>query len=695
MVAACSGGGGGGGSFAITSVNLPNGAVWKINRPIVIEFSTAIDFSTVNLNTINIRQVNGAPSAGEFYLLNERTVVFQPLCPILPDLSDAGLIPGGVDYKITVLGADSNAPITVKSKGGAGLALGDTRFFSTPVSMLPADLYFDTTVGPPVPIVRTNVPGDEQQNACYIEIGGDPNNRSYFERDLVTGAITLDPPLDVPLNELSDPGSQVALVLVLNQPVDPSAANIAPNRVAWQFRNQLGLWSTLSATIDLEANCTQTGATIRITPEGILPPDTDLRARISTEFRDIVGQTNLLVQDSFGTAVTELAPSPLADAYLESFNVDDNNDATAAFAEPPAQWGDGALGAAFSFEGTGGPGGDFDWRVPAGQIVNFDTSIANITGGPNFSNSVPLTVIGGVLDLHNMRVEAGATLRVQGTNTLTILASGNVEIYGTININGTDSPGVGTLNTTNIPEPGAPGQAGGGRGGTGSPLTTASTPRGGNGAGAFNVADAGGQGGETGWNNVGSSQINGRRGAGGGGGRFGADQPFPNATMMTGPLDQEFIGLDGEDGFANQDPNVNGAFSGAPGPFGGSLGPSPFIDSNPNNDFFGTMIDNNNNTVIFGELKTPWAGAGGGGGGDASFVGIGATFPKIPFGNKGDEKGAGGGGGGGSIQILALGDIIFGGDGQIRCRGGTGGGERTPSSSTASAAAPGAAPVAT
>src|SRR5262245_47572472 len=98
LLAACAGGGGGGGSsgFELTSLNLGNGAIWQINRRIEFTFSQDVDFSTVSLNTINIRTSSGTPATGSFFLKpvdrdndgqtaddapDPRTVVFQPTCP--------------------------------------------------------------------------------------------------------------------------------------------------------------------------------------------------------------------------------------------------------------------------------------------------------------------------------------------------------------------------------------------------------------------------------------------------------------------------------------------------------------------------------------------------------------------------------------------------------------------------------------
>jgi len=325
--------------------------------------------------------------------------------------------------------------------------------------------------------------------------------------------------------------------------------------------------------------------------------------------------------------------------------------------------------------GGGGPGGNFDWCVPAGQVLILDTTSTILTGGPHCDGSMVQQVLGGVVEARNVSIGPGAVVRVIGPNPLVVFASGTVRIEGTLDLSGISSQGVQTLNTTTLPEPGAPGQAGGGTGGTGNPNTTTSTPKGGNGFGAFGTPNNGGGGGETGWNNISASQLDGRRGAGGGGGSFGANQAQTFGPVSTfGEWDQTFIGMDAEQGFSNDDPNANGALTGASGPHGGRVGPNPFIDADPLNDFWGYGIAASTGAVVKGELAIPWAGTGGGAGGNACFVPNNGTWPPPIFNPVGDEKGAGGGGGGGSLRVFALGDIVFGQAGLIRCRGGHGGG---------------------
>jgi hypothetical protein len=340
-----------------------------------------------------------------------------------------------------------------------------------------------------------------------------------------------------------------------------------------------------------------------------------------------------------------------------------------------AQPSDSELAGWLFAAGSGGPGGSFDWCVPSGHLLILDTTSTLLTGGPHCDGTIVQHVVGGVVEARNISIGPGAVVKVMGPNPLVVFASGTVRIEGTLDLSGSSNSGVNSLNTTTLPEPGSPGQAGGGAGGTGNPNTSSPTPKGGDGFGAFAAVGGGGVGGETGWNNIAASQLDGRRGAGGGGGSFGANQAQTFGPVGTfGPWDQSFVGLDGESGFDNKDPNANGALSGPSGPFGGRPGPRPFSDGDPSNDFWGYGVVPQTGAIVVGELDRPWAGAGGGGGGNAAFIPNSGSWPPPNFNPIGDEKGAGGAGGGGSLHLIALGDIVFGQQGLILCRGGLGGG---------------------
>jgi hypothetical protein len=705
-LSACSGGAGPSSrqttaDFTIESISVLNGSTWQINRPIDIRFSRPVDFSTVSLNTIRISDAQGGSATGTFLQpllpsgqVDSSLVQFQPACPTLPDFSDAGLRPDQVEYSLSVLGSVSGG-LTVASTDGAGLDEGALVTFQTPAGLEPLTLFLDTVPGPPAVILRrqAGIPNDELL-ATYMELGGDGsvNARKYFELNGAplnpnVGAVGYLPDASdpenifrVPLNKYSAVDTKVAVMIFINQPVSATAANINSEKVRLEYQDSGGQWNPIPTLTTLVANCTETGAIVRVEPLGLLPQDSPVRVNVRQGFQDITESQTASDSESFAhMQILEvnngdlMDPTKDSDEILESFVAqgsapESREDIQFAFTSPRAKWGSGKLEASFDFNGTGGPGADFDYYIPANETVVLSTVSATISGGPGGIITTTQTVINGVLDVRDLRIGTNAKLIFVGPNPVTILASGKVEIFGEISVRGSNNPGVGTLNTTNQPEVGASGNAGGGGGGAGSFLTSQSTPRGGAGDGAFNAPDQGGRGGESGYA---PNSVNNRRPGGGGGGRFGLDTFFdhdadPNNSL---PRCQVLVGLDAEYG-GDGGLGGLGAISQTANAKGGAIGPDPFLDDNEDNNFFGTLLTSGGD-LILGELTQTWAGSGGGGGGDAVNS---STFPLTPFNPKGDEKGSGGGGGGGGLRILAIEEISVGPVGRIVADGGHGGG---------------------
>jgi len=721
--ASCSGGGSSSGSFAVSSVSVQPNSTVQINRPIEIKFSAPVDFSTVSLNTISITQVGGAPAAGEFRYKTVKlnpsdpcsaevvltdTIVFQPACPTLDDYSDAGLAPGGLQYQLNIIGSDSDG-VTVKSTSGATLGASQTLNFVTPVSTDASLLFVDPAVNTAPRALVADPACTTQTRVSYLELGGDDTNRVKFvKRPTPVTALGADVETVgflAPLNFYSDSSTRVVLVLQLDQPVNPSSSNVNSSTVLLQYlvdEANPGLdasWANVPHTVTLAANCTVTGALVRVTPTGILPQGRLVRVALTPDFRDITGNGNILttIVGSFrvktATNPGTTTPGLAADAYVEHFSVagglpTSNQDTAALLDAPPAIWGDeGQLKATFNFGGTGGPGGAFIYRVRAqssGTTV-FLTTFQSIL---NEDASLSQPCVNGQIDVKDFIVDANAVFEIRGPNACVIRASGRVDINGRIFLRGANSRGVISYSSANLPENGATGNAGGGRGGTGSPLATQSDPKGENGFGAFSLVNGGGGGGES------SVSTASGRSAGGGGGSFAVDQPrFLTATTQNLVCpEQSIIGLDAENGSDGQ-LAIPGALGGNPSR-GGNKGPRPFTNNNPLDpllaaldddtsasgnaptsalfhidDFWGSMLIGS--TIVRGELAKPWAGAGGGAGGD---VVASTTFPTTPFNPIVDKKGAGGGGGAGSLTILCLGTIKFGVQGRIDANGGTGGG---------------------
>jgi hypothetical protein len=673
LLAGCSGGGGSAsqGGFQLVSISVPEGGVWPINKRIDLVFNAEVDLSSVVAgSTLQLKSIDGS-GASAFYelayktdpdtsVVDKTTLVIQPFCPLLGDLSDAGLEPGSKHYQIYVPGVDDSLS-TIKSVSGGKLQLSQTRSFFTPASLDPALVFDDTQVGPP-----TFLP-----EGTFVRLG------DGTEIPFVFSGTQYELPVELPLNFYRDPASHVEYLVQINQAVDPSEENLNDDRVRLEVLDDLGTWQPFETLVALESNCAldAPGAVLRLTPVGILPQDAEVRAVLVSGFSDLVGEQSPADQANFISPTVTVAFASLdpaddaADEVYEDFVFPGGppgsfQDTTATFDTPPAVWAGGELSAAFDFQGTGGPGGTFDWHTPPG-LFNFSTDLQQITGGPGGVATTQVTVLNGQLDVNDLFVQAGSVVRIQpGNNPLIISATGDVIIEGTLDLRGFDAKPVFTLLTPNLPEPGALGAAGGGRGGTGSPLTSASDAKGGDGEGAFGAEGAGGKGGETGFHPTGKQE---RRGAGGGGGRFGPDMvpadELGEAATAGGPGH--------EDG--------GGALSGGSFPAQGGLpGTGPFLDSNPDNNFFGSKAvfspEGALLEVVGGEIPLALAGAGGGAGGDAI---EGASFPTIPFFTLPgpvykDAKGAGGGGGGGQVQIIALGRIIFRAGGRILSGGGNG-----------------------
>ncbi|MEM9383045.1 MAG: hypothetical protein AAGB93_24055 [Planctomycetota bacterium] len=678
--------------FQVVGTSVLNGAVWQLNRAIDIEFNQDIDFQTVSLSTIQIIDNQGIPAVGTFTPVTPRIARVQPRCPT-DDANSNGGFGQGRSYRLTVLSENSSGlggGVTVTNTAGERLQVGLNVSFTTPQSNDPLILFVDVVAGPPQVRVRglLGEPADSMISS-FVEFGDGTTEFFAFDPNTSTEPIGVIGSL-VPLNLYSRSDQQFSIVLQFNQPVFAASSNVNSQRIGIEYTYDAmpstAQWFPVPGRVDLINNCTQTGASVRVTPTGIVPQNSTMRVVVREGFEDLTGDRVLASQarirfESDLADPTGASPLDGSDEVLERFLIggggpDSLEDTELASPLPRAAWSrdgnPGSLEASFDFEGTGGPSGDFDWRIRGGETAFLDTAGDQITGGPNGDPFFTQPVFNGVVDIDDLFIEPGGRLVITGPNPCTILATGNVLIEGEIIVDGGDNTGVGTLNTTNQPEEGAAGNAAGGTGGVGSFLTSQSTPKGGDGNGAFDVPGGGGRGGETGFAPAGVCEKENRRGAGGGGGQLG---PFIFFEFFRNGMSEGFfpaqalVGMDGEPGFTGS-PDGRGAISQALPAVGGEYGPSPFLDQSDENNFFGTMITADGRQIL-GELTGVWAGAGGGAGGDAVRS---ATFPLTPFSPTGDEKGSGGGGGAGGLLVLAIGDISILGDGSITADGGYGGG---------------------
>lgn len=257
----------------------------------------------------------------------------------------------------------------------------------------------------------------------------------------------------------------------------------------------------------------------------------------------------------------------------------------------------------------------------------FDSGSTGVDGdfSPAVDTVLPLPP-DGVFNFTNVNIPVGVTVTFS-KNTLntpvTILASGDVVIAGTLHVNGAWSTPVGAAGDGNIGDDGLPGQGGPGghAGGAGGEV--------GNGHGGSGQGPGAGQGG----------RYYSRGGSGSGGGGAGFRENGTEANRY----DKDAVVAAGGDSYGSELllPLVGGSGG------GGGAGGSAFRASGGGGGGGALLIAASGTVSVTGSV-----GAGGGNSGSTAGAGVG---------------GSGGGGSGGGIRIVAT---RIEGDGAILARGG-------------------------
>src|SRR5262249_8138920 len=161
------------------------------------------------------------------------------------------------------------------------------------------------------------------------------------------------------------------------------------------------------------ANCTISGALLHLRPIGVLPQNRLVRVVLASGFADIAGQALAadLVVGTFPVGVATdpgtTTPGDAADELLEGFasgGPGSGEDMSTPLELPRASWGaNGELVANLGFDGTGGPGGNFDWQIgnDTGSPETFilDTTFSVIT---NVTQTATEAVVNGVVDIRSL-----------------------------------------------------------------------------------------------------------------------------------------------------------------------------------------------------------------------------------------------------------------------------------------------------
>lgn len=681
------------GQFNVEGINIQEGQIWELNRPIRLTFNHPVDPLSINFSTIQIRALDadalGRPVVGTFELPegeDNRVVIFRPACPTNADSSNGAFLPGGYRYEVALPLEGQSGTGTLRDSKGRGLKVGLRRSFQTPRP--PTEpLFLDLTPGAP-------------------------------------GLASVDFPSGLNLFTQPDP----VIAIRFNQSIDGRAENLNTDRLFIQYSagvigsGQEDVFpdsNLLPGSLTLVENCGETGAVVNFVVSGIIPPNRKLRLTMTDDFRDLVGQQNIesTLWTPFVTpSLSDVYQDPTwneadltVDEFRDDFDTSAHLDLDASVPLPYGNVGEGYVAASFNFPGTATQK-DFLVTSPFREIFTDSTQPFTDDGGQQHYLN------GGVLNCRDFTLAAGAVLRARGTNPLIIYAIGQVTIDGTLNVSGNNAKWPSSLQSPQFPEGGAAGECGGGRGGDTSWVGIAETPRGESGDGPFGLTNAGGQGGEGtygdgSFSGTDSSSYTHELAAGGGGGGGFARTLNESIYWTKWPTTTEFkpTGMDdaGPDANSrhpqvqvvwNPDPNspIYGAEDGmrgssadndtplsnlsATGGFGiedrerdtnaveDTIAPSnldpawttgtvpPFSYGNPTNgpdpgrggdsvfvrdgdlknDFWGRRL-NTDGTVTVGELLTPWAGSGGGGGGDSCAVnrpnldGVGGADPITNF----------------------------------------------------------------
>ena len=660
------------GSFMALSVNVEDGQVWELNRPIRITFNHPVDPLTISFATIQIRAMDagaaGQPVTGSFELESGedgRVVVFRPVCPTDDANSNGSFLGGGVRYELSLPTEASGAATVLRDTSGRPLEVGLRKEFVTPVPPT-QQLFLDLTPGPP----------------------------------LVT---SVDFPEGLNLWSAPDPIVRIRF----DQSIDGSPSNLSNSNLQLRFSDGevgSGLEDTFPAEnlipgrLVLVENCVASGATVDFVITGVLPPNRNLQLRVADQFRDIVGQTNTTVTlwPSHRTpTLAEIYQDPswnesdvTYDEFRDDYDDSSHIDLAAEIPLPFATVGDGYVAASFDFPGSF-VSDEVDFLVDSPFREIFTDSVQPFTDDSGRQHYLT----NGVLEVNDLTITSGSVLRARGKNPLVIYATGDVVIDGKIDISGNNSTWPSSLQSPQFAEGGAGGECGGGAGGDASQVLDAETPRAESGDGPFGLTHAGGQGGEGVYGDGSFNVDNLLRNiaAGGGGGGFartlnmaifrddwpnaggwhpaGVDNQGPDHIASrhpqvdvvwvpdpTSPIYGAEDGMRGNSADNNDPPDQQGSAGGygiedllrddvavedvgniepgwtsgdtppfsyghpTKGPDPGVAGPSPFAaDGDFSNDFWGRRL-NTDGSVTVGELTAPWAGSGGGGGGDAVMV---------------------------------------------------------------------------
>ncbi len=569
---------------SIAGPELPSDEIF-LNDTLIVTFSAPVQPSSVTGLSVRIRQSgdDGEESPRVDLVVRDRQVFFVAALPTSVDLSDSGFKPD-TEYTLTVSSGDKG----VRSLLGVSLDVDfEVRFRSR---------------GLP-PFLRDPVGGEILVSAVGIDL--DTNGEISADGDPSTDEI--EEFLDLhPLDLVSDAPvglarSPLALAFLLSKPVDPRTVFEDGNRDGLPDRLELvDTRTSISLPVRLRLDQSYIPArdtyftAIVLEPTTTLPPLSRIEARIYSGIMGLGGRD--LGARSIGF-VTDGPLGTFHDLLGEDFSTRDNLQEITT-----AEWDINDSNLLRAGTGIGGTGFDGALVVAPGKEKTLDTT-------PN----------AGAFHFTEIIVSEGGRLVGEGPNPLHLFSTGDVKIFGTIDVGG-DSGNAGIRRGGFISSLGGKPGPGGGAGGnandppdisfdeencqSGKP-GVAPIPLGAGSGGKIGRFQAGGGGGG-GFGTPGSPASGGANAASGGDSYGNTD-----LSQLVGGSG----GGAGGDG-SRDDPPKDESTGGGGGGGGGAL----LINCAGSLDFRGLISADGGRGGFGGGDRGPTPGGGGGGGGSGGAI---------------------------------------------------------------------------
>lgn len=403
------------------------------NEIIILQFSEAIDPSTVNPSSIRFRTASGEQPVGEFFV-NGNQVEFVPTLAISGGQTFFGFA-SGETYTMTIPGGESQ-PAVVRSLSGK-------------------------------PFERT-LTCTLQSRLGIVDLNG-----------VAPRAVMVSPPP----SQLASAPRDVEIVLEFNEMIDAtpflsgsqSPISFAVRRTREGFggarecdpNSQL---LTLNGSVRVDFDAARGISTVSFSPAQTLPGNICVEINTTDQVADLSGRSATPQTFSFLTEVVPLTETSRTEHFDDDAFLD--IDASAS------QWGGGeATFARIGGDGRHGPFSlsfctDTNTFVDGKRVYTLNTDGTTIPAG-NTTTGNPIQVTNGRFFFTTFVLPADARLSFVGTNPPIFTVSGRIDVSGDIDVSGSSILAM-PVSTTIPGQPGAAGGIFGGSGGKGGDKITSS-----------------------------------------------------------------------------------------------------------------------------------------------------------------------------------------------------------------------------